>query len=123
MEFPAIENKKIATYFNKVEIIQATANQIMKDMAMFGIEIKYTGNMATAYKELHDQLTRQIDILIDNSYSKLISILYRIDVSEKDLAQAKVDMEGYKHGEVIAHQIIVRELKKVLTRMYYKQYY
>lgn len=121
MEFPAIENKKIATYFNKVEIIQATANQIMKDMAMFGIEIKYTGNMATAYKELHDQLTRQIDILIDNSYSKLISILYRIDVSEKDLAQAKVDMEGYKHGEIIAHQIIVRELKKVLTRMYYKQ--
>lgn len=120
MELPKIENKNIASYFNKVEIIQATANQIMKDMSMFGIEITYTGNTATAYNELHEQLTKQIDILIDNSYSKLISILYRIDVSEKDLAQASIDMADYKHGEIIAHQIIVRELKKVLTRMYYK---
>ncbi|MBK8848504.1 MAG: hypothetical protein IPO27_18970 [Bacteroidetes bacterium] len=120
MEFPSIENSKIASYFNKVEIIQATANQIMKDFAMFGIDITYTGNVDTAYNELHEQLTRQIDKVIENSYSKLFSILYRIDVSEKELERAKIEMTNYNHSQIIAHQIIVRELKKVLVRMYYK---
>lgn len=86
---------------------------------MFGVIITYSGNTHTAYEELHAQLTTEVKRILKSSFTKLISILYRIDISEKDVAKATLEMEGYDNAQVIAHQIIFRELKKVLTRKYY----
>lgn len=107
---------QLKSYLDKAELVQATAEQIMKDLGMFGIAITFSGDTAHAYEELHQQLTHQIDILLKNARHKLISILYRIDLSEEQLRQGFQTFPAYNQTETTAHLIIARELQKVLSR-------
>ena len=120
MGFPEIKNDNIATFLNSPDIVQETAEQIMKDFGLFGVAITFSGNTAEAYHELHQQLIAQIAVLLDRDYSKLLSILYQVDITDKEIARAEQELPEYNHVEIIAHQIIVRDLKKVLTRHYFK---
>lgn len=87
---------------------------------MFGVEINFSGEVATAYEELHGQLVNQISNLINVNYDKLLSVLYQVDITEREMAKAQNDLPHYSHIEIIAHQVIARELKKVLWRRYFK---
>jgi len=58
--------------------------------------------------------------MLENDDKILLSVLYQVDISEKDLRKTKLDLPNYNQIEVIAHQIIFRDLKKVLTRRYFK---
>lgn len=115
-----IENRKVADFLNSDDIVRETIQQIMKDFGMFGITISFSGNIPNAYRELHDQLVGQITLLLGSDYGRLLSVLYQVDISEKDIARTEVEIPEYNHVEVLAHQIIVRDLKKVLTRRYFK---
>ena len=123
MGLPEISNKNIAQYLNKDTIVQQTAEQIMKDFSMFGVTITYSGNTKNAYNELLSQVKSEISTLFSNDYGRLLSLLYQIDISDKELSKTHEELTNYTPLEVIAHQIIVRELKKVLTREYFKSKY
>jgi hypothetical protein len=87
---------------------------------MFGVEILFSGDVLNAYDELHRQLLEQISVLIQNNHDKLLAVLYQVDITEREIAQAERDLPHYNHVEIIAHQVIARELKKVLWRRYFK---
>ena len=57
MELPQISNQNIPGYFTEAEIVTETAEQIMKDFGMFGVEITFSGNTDQAYYELLHQLS------------------------------------------------------------------
>jgi len=120
MGLPDIRNDNVATFLNSADIVRETAEQIMKDFGLFGVTITFSGNTAEAYHELHQQLIAQIGDLLDRDYSKLLSILYQVDITDKEIARTEKELPEYSHVEIIAHQIIVRDLKKVLTRHYFK---
>lgn len=120
MNLPDIQNNNIASYLNKEDIIQETAEQIMKDFGMFGIEITFSGNVENAYHELHEQLINQISVYLDKDYSRLMAVLYQVDITEREIAKAARELPHYSDLEVLAHQVIFRDLKKVLFRRYYK---
>lgn len=120
MELPQIRNNNVKGFLNRAEIVRETADQIMKDFGMFGVEITFSGNVPNAYEELLRQLVEQISVLIQNNYDKLLSVLYQVDITEYEIAKAENDLPHYNHVEIIAHQVIVRELKKVLWRRYFK---
>lgn len=120
MGLPEIRNDNVVNFLNSIPIVQETAEQIMKDFGMFGVTITFSGNIGQAYHELHVQLIDQISILLDRDYGRLLSILYQVDITDKEIARATLELPDYSHVEVIAHQIIVRDLKKVLTRHYFK---
>ncbi len=120
MSLPQINNSNVSSYLSREEVVRETAAQIMKDFGMFGVEINFSGNTEEAYKELHDQLTNQITGLINTNYDLLLSILYQVDISNRDLNRAHDELPDYSHVEVVAHEIIVRDLKKVLLRRYFK---
>lgn len=120
MELPQVRNNNVSQYLNRAEIVRETAEQIMKDFGMFGVEVTFSGDVSIAYEELHEQLIHQISRLIDNNYDKLLSVLYQVDITEREIAQAQLDLPHYGHVEIIAHQVIARELKKVLWRLYFK---
>jgi hypothetical protein len=120
-KLPEIHHNNLSKWLDTSEIVEETAKQIMKDFGMFGIVITFSGNMESAYHELHQQLTKNISDLIKNNYSKLLAVLYRIDITEKEIAKTEIDLQHYNLTEVVAHQIIMRELKKVLTRKYFKE--
>ena len=120
MDIPVVSNQNVESFLNREEIVRQTAEQIMKDFGMFGVEITFSGNTETAYQELHQQLIDQISTLIERNYDLLVSVLYQVDITDREIARTQADLPEYSHIEVVAHQVIVRDLKKVLLRRYFK---
>jgi malonyl CoA-acyl carrier protein transacylase len=120
MELPQIRNNNVESFLDRAEIVKETAGQIQKDFGMFGVEVTFSGEVENAYDELHRQLTIQISELVQRNYDKLLSVLYHVDITDREITQAEQDLPHYSHVEIIAHQVIARELKKVLWRHYFK---
>ena len=120
MMLPEIHKNNIQEFLNKEDIIFETIQQIMKDFGMFGLEITFSGNIKQAYPEIQEQLTNQVEGLFSADLSKLYAILYQVDISNKAIENAQIKMPEYSLIEVVSHQIIIRELQKVLTRRYFK---
>jgi hypothetical protein len=135
MNLPEITPQNIAQLLNKENIINETIAQIQKDFGMYNINIQFDGNTDTAYQQLMDGLTLEVKQLLANDKSKLQSILYRIDLSEMAIKKAlqhtlannnqtpisNSNTNNFENQQqLISHEIIVRELKKVLTRNYFK---
>lgn len=120
MKLPQISNHNVSSHLNQVEIIKETAAQIMKDFGMFGVEITFSGDVDNAYNELHEQLIGQVLVLMEQNYELLMSVLYQVDITEREIAQAERELPHYNPVEILAHQIIARDLKKVLLRRYFK---
>lgn len=120
MNLPNIQSNNIESFLNREDIILETIAQIMKDFGLFGVEIHFSGNTDQAYHELHQQLVGQINNLLINKSELLMSILYQVDISDRDISRTQADLPHYNQVEVIAHQIIFRDLKKVLFRRHFK---
>ncbi len=120
MDFPQINNSNVSSHLDQAEIVRQTAAQIMKDFGMFGVEITFSGNTDNAYAELHNQLISQITLLVERNYDLLLSVLYQVDITDREIYKAQQELPHYSHIEIIAHQVIVRDLKKVLLRRYFK---
>ncbi|MCF6356382.1 MAG: hypothetical protein L3J54_01125 [Draconibacterium sp.] len=120
MDFPQVNNNNVSSHLDRSDIVQETAEQIMKDFGMFGVEITFSGDTNRAYDELHQQLISQITLLIERNYELLLSVLYQVDITEREIARAELELPHYNNIEIIAHQVIVRDLKKVLLRRYFK---
>lgn len=120
MNFPQIDNTNVSNHLNQADLVRQTAEQIMKDFGMFGVEITFSGNTESAYEELHKQLIDQITVLVERNYDLLLSVLYQVDITDREIYKAQQELPHYTNIEIIAHQVIVRDLKKVLLRKYFK---
>ncbi len=112
----------LSPYFNKLDIIKDTANQIIKDFDMFGMEIKFSGNAYNAYEELFDQIEPHINQLINSNQPKFMGILYRIDLSDEQIKNAVTQNSSESFSEIVTDLIIKRELQKVVIRKHYKSH-
>lgn len=74
------------------------------------------------YKELERELAEYLNNLLVRDYNKLITILYRIDISqEKAVAALAEYAEKESPGETLARLIIDRQLEKLITRRKYRK--
>ena len=110
----------LSPYINRLELIQQTADQIIKDFEMFDLEIKFSGNTLNAYQELYEQIQPHINNLVNTNQQKFMSILYRIDVSEQQIKKAVEDNYTQPFSNTVTDLIIKRELQKVVIRNHYK---
>ena len=120
MGLPEVTNANLDSFFNKEEYILKTAEQIQKDFALFGVEINFSGVVTNAYQEIHQQLVEQIDELSGAEQEKLKSILYQVDIGAKEVNTIRDGLKEHTFNDLLAHQIILRELKKVVLRQYFK---
>lgn len=111
----------ISQYFNRLDLIKATAEQIIKDFDMFGLEIKFSGNAYNAYEELFEQIEPHIDKLLGSNRQKFMGILYRIDLSDEQIKKAVANNSTESFSAIISDLIIKRELQKVVIRNQYKK--
>lgn len=116
-----ISRSEIERSKQEEKFIFLTAEQVRKDFAMFGMEVSFSGNVHFAYEELFKQLQSYIDNLLSNDYEKLMSLLYQIDLSEKELTKQDPGYNFETLSEIVTHKILERELKKVLIRTYFKE--
>ena len=66
--------------------------------------------------ELKNLLSAYIHQLINDNFNKLVSILYRIDVSEIKLKQLLQENPAGDAGKIIAELIIDRQWQKIKSR-------
>ncbi len=71
------------------------------------------------FEELKNRLSDYINYLIKNNFEKLISVLYRIDVSEKKLKNILQLNAKENAGKIIAQLIIERQLQKINAKKDY----
>jgi len=66
-------------------------------------------------------LAKRINELVNNDFQKLVSILYRMDVSEIKLKQLLKDNSGTDAGLIIADLMIERQAEKIKSREQYSK--
>ncbi len=119
MSLPDFSKSQIEDYRNQKEIIRLTAEQVIKDFALFGMEITFSGDTLNAYDELFEQLVSCLIDLLNSDYRKLLALLYHIDISEKELNKHLTPRTD-NPSQIMTEMILERELKKVLIRKFYK---
>jgi len=102
------------------QIIQETADQVIKDFNTFGMEIEFPSDLKFAYNELYNQLKPVIFELMQTNPGRLSALLYQIDVDEKKMKANTPEL--FEEHEWISEMILEREFMKVLTRHYFKNY-
>lgn len=114
---PQLTLESLKPWFDKPAMIHECVAQVQKDLGSYGIEIHYSGNHLNAYEEIFAQLQPQIEKLIHNG-TRLIAILYRVDINENEVRKAADQHEDMSH--VLCRLILWRELQKVVTRFLLK---
>lgn len=109
------EKFSIQPYLTDILILNETVKQIQKDFAFFVLPIVFSGTKISAYEELFNQVHPHIKKLMDEDYQKFLSLLYRIDINEKELLGEKGTAEH------ITELIIKRCLQKVVLRKLYSK--
>lgn len=112
-----INPSKLIEYRTQLDIIQRTADQIVKDFEIFGENITFSGKPETAYEELADQIEPIVRKLLNNNDSRFVSLLYRIDVNDEKVKNVISGGESAVHQ--ITHLILEREFQKVVTKAYF----
>ncbi|HEX8459813.1 MAG TPA: hypothetical protein VF623_00220 [Segetibacter sp.] len=74
----------------------------------------------SSFDELFKALTVRLNTLITSDFSRLISILYRLDISEKKLQAALRQPASKTAGEIIAGMIVERQAQKIEARKRFK---
>ena len=111
----------IASYLNRLDILNETAQQIIKDFGMNQIEIKFSGNARNAYAELFSQIVSFMEKLQKENFQNFYNLMYRIDISETQIKKAVESSKDKSFSEVIADLILKRELLKVVFRKQYSK--
>jgi hypothetical protein len=72
-------------------------------------------------QELKEMLAKHINHLLQTNFEQLVNLLYRIDVSEKNLKELLAKNPKQDAGDIIAVLIIERQLQKIKTREQFKK--
>jgi hypothetical protein len=75
--------------------------------------LEFIGNN---YLQLRDTLAKKINELINTDFSRLISMLYRVDVSEQKLKNLLKENPDTDAGILIADLMIERQAEKIKSR-------
>ncbi len=77
-------------------------------------DIRFTAS--EDHNDIFNELAAYLDHLVVHNFNTLISLLYRMDISEKKLNQLLRDASGINVGTIIAQLIIERQLQKIEAR-------
>ncbi len=107
-------------YFQQQEIVELTAAQLIKDFSDFAFTLRFTGAGESPYAELSEQVCPIVEKLWKERPSLLQSLLYRIDISEKEIQRGRALYPDSSFPALLTDLILRREMKKVLYRKFYR---
>ncbi|SFE15027.1 hypothetical protein [Thermophagus xiamenensis] len=119
---PAFSKEDIVKATGREELIRKTIDQIIKDFAEFDLNISFSGEVNDFYDHLFAQMLEHITNLLANHQEKLFNLLYRIDVNMNDIDKYEQQMPEVPYNNLLTELILHRELKKVMTREYFRHY-
>lgn len=75
----------------------------------------------SSFQQFVELLAQYIHQLINHDFSRLVQLLYRMDISEKKLKQTLATSQT-DAGLLIANMMIERELQKIQSRKQFKNH-
>ena len=117
---PQLNSAALRQACGREELIRKAAAQIIKDFAEFGFEVHFSGNVEGFYDEVFKQMKGHIVHIMGEHYSQFLNFLYRIDVTEGQVAVYQKEMGDVSYEDALTELIIHREMKKVMIREYFK---
>jgi hypothetical protein len=113
-----MKQSDITHYRHDLEIVRMTAEQVKKDFSFHQMEITFSGNEQTAYAELKAQVTPLLEELFIKDRPRLMQLLYRVDVPERDWKKV-LTLNAGEQAEKLSEIILEREFMKALTKKLY----
>jgi len=118
---PSFTKADLEKASRREELIEETIRQIIKDFAEFDLDIGFPGDTDDFYGHLFRQMLEHVSHLLMHHREKLFNLLYRIDLDASDIDSYQRQMPEVPFEKLLTELIIHRELKKVLTRDFFRQ--
>ncbi len=100
-------------YLDRGEVLQATMDQLRKDLALQPADLVAPLDPLNAFEDLRAQVVPVLHRLSDQGEHLLKVAMYRVDIAEPHLRRAM----AAGGMPVLAGEVVLRALQKVLTRM------
>jgi hypothetical protein len=107
-------------YRHDLEVVRDTAEQVIRDFGVWGLEIRFSGNHDSAYDELLTQLIPVLGKLYAADPGAFMALLYRIDVDEGKVKKIGQTSNNQKFIIKLSELVLEREFMKVLTRKLFR---
>jgi hypothetical protein len=115
-----MEPSEIVKYRHDLEVVRNTAEQVIRDFSLMGLEVRFSGNPDSAYSELFEQVAPSLKQLYDRNSSAFMALLYRIDVDERKVDLLRDKYKGAQFFNELAALVLEREFIKVMYRKLYR---
>jgi len=107
---------------NRPGLIEKFRQQLHRDYELSGCEAFVPQLLSAVYEELLAQITQSLHHISDKSTSAYTALIYRIDLSEKQIHDAALKSPDTGLFEVVAGLVIRRILQKVILKEYYSNH-
>ncbi|MGZ3898953.1 MAG: hypothetical protein ACXVNM_14065 [Bacteroidia bacterium] len=102
-------------------LLQKFKEQLLRDFEMCNADSYLSPLTDLSYPAIHANLKQAMEKITKAGSSLYQQLLYRIDVSEKQLAEGLQENRDRAQSDVIAELIIKRILQKVILKVIYSK--
>ena len=103
------------------DLFEAFKNQLAKDFEQSNVESAFIKALEPNYSAIHKNIVQVLQRFEKRADSNLMQLLYRIDISERQLKRYVNESNTENHLMTIAELIIKRVLQKVVIKQFYKK--
>jgi hypothetical protein len=111
-EFPSINNIH--------GLFQLFIAQLIKDFSSANFDSDFITHLKPDVQEIQFAIIDQLEKVEKISKTKIRNLLYRIDISEKQILKLSKNKTENSFNEILSELIIKRVLQKVIFKEYYK---
>jgi hypothetical protein len=109
-----VDNKQLSTFLGNEEFILKTQQQIAKDFAKFNLFFEESFERESHSKEEIEHLIAPLIVdLMKQGETRLLQLLYTIDLSEKEFLHITTDPNFI---QLLSEKILFREAYKIFLR-------
>jgi hypothetical protein len=98
------------------DLFELFRQQLGKDFSSSGADAAFVEHLSRDYETVRTAISKAVSPMTGGSGAQLGSLLYRIDISEKQLSGYLSEHEGLSFADAVAELIIKRVLQKVILR-------
>lgn len=110
----------ISNQLSSSDLFDAFKKQLKKDFEQSNLSADFVETIEQDYESIHSTILFELQRSEKRTDFNLMNLLYRIDISEKQLQQYLNNAGNDGYYNVIAELIIKRVLQKVVIKQFYK---
>lgn len=120
MDIDSLAKSEFPSTTNLPGLFQLFIAQLIKDFSSANFDSDFITHLKPDVQEIQFAIIDQLEKVEKISKTKLRNLLYRIDISEKQLLKLSKNKTENSFNEILSELIIKRVLQKVIFKEYYK---